>query len=260
MSSASDGPGDRRDRSSQLEAHLRHQDRLQALGTLASGVAHEINNPIQGILGYAQLIQQRTGRDEAIHRFAEEIIGECGRVARIVSSLLAFSRPQVPQRWIPVEVDHLISTTLSLLLPSLRQDGIIVHREVPPALPPVACRGDEIRQVLLNLITNARDALNARFPGDEHDDKTIVLRVHYVEASNALAIEVEDRGAGIESAIIDQIFDPFFTTKEADEGTGLGLAVSHGIIREHGGELGVESKAGEGTRFTVLLPVDGPGE
>ena len=237
------------------EGEVRHRHKLQALGTLASGVAHEINNPIQGILGFAQLIQGRSDPGGEVNEFAGEIIVECGRIARIVSNLLAFARPDSDAQT-PSEVGHLVLTTLSLLRPTLVKDGIAIEVDLPEELPPIACRGDQIRQVVMNLLTNARDALNARF-ADAHPEKalSIASRTFLEDATEWVRITVEDRGVGIAPDMIDRIFDPFFTTKEPDAGTGLGLAVSHRIVADHGGRLLAACENGT-TRFSVELPVD----
>jgi PAS domain S-box-containing protein len=240
----------------EYEGEVRHRHKLEALGTLASGVAHEINNPIQGILGFAQLIQGRSNPSGDVFEFAGEIIVECGRIARIVSNLLAFARPDSDAQT-PSEVAHLVLTTLSLLRPTLVKDGIAVETDLPEELPPIACRGDQIRQVVMNLLTNARDALNTRFGGSD-PKKTMRIGARSFEEDGCewVRIEVEDRGVGIAPEMIDRIFDPFFTTKEPDAGTGLGLAVSHRIVADHGGRLSVESEPLSYTRFSVELPID----
>lgn len=240
----------------EYEGEVRHRHKLEALGTLASGVAHEINNPIQGILGFAQLIQGRSDPAGDVNEFAGEIIVECGRIARIVSNLLAFARPDSDAQT-PSEVAHLVLTTLSLLRPTLVKDGIAVETDLPDDLPAIACRGDQIRQVVMNLLTNARDALNARFAGaDAGKSLRISARAFDEGGQEWVRIEVEDGGIGIAAEMLDRIFDPFFTTKAPDAGTGLGLAVSHRIVADHGGRLLVASEPCRFTRFSVELPVD----
>ncbi len=238
-----------------MEAQLRQSQKLESIGTLASGVAHEINNPLTGIINYAYLIRDGTS-DAALMRFAEGIAREGERVAEIVKNLLSFSRHE-KESHSPARIRDIVDETLSLVTAVLRKDQIRVEVDVPSDLPNVRCRSQQIQQVLMNLLTNARDALNARYPGFDED------KVVHVEAQNVseggkrwIRLTVEDHGSGISEGDIDRIFDPFFTTKPRDRGTGLGLSVSHGIVRDHGGSLSVESEPGAYTRFIVKLPVD----
>jgi PAS domain S-box-containing protein len=258
-----------------LDAHLRQQQKLEAIGTLASGVAHEINNPIAGIMNYAQLIADTLppGHPAAAH--AEEIVQESLRVAAIVRNLLQFAR-QEKQHFGPARLADLVEQTLSLVRAALRRDQIALAVDVPADLPPVRCRSQQIQQVLMNLLTNARDALNAKYPA-YHPDKTLTVTARVVNAPAPpnpqseitnlqcpavawLRLTVADRGPGIPAAVQDRVFDPFFTTKPRDLGTGLGLAISHGIVTDHGGRLAFETDAGEGTRFHLDLPAEGAGE
>jgi PAS domain S-box-containing protein len=245
----------------QLEAQLRQTQKLESIGTLASGIAHEINNPLTGIINYAELIRTRTG-EATLRQFAEEIIDEGNRVARTVRSLLSFAR-QEKEAHSPARMVDIVGTTLSLIATVLRKDRIEVVIEVPDDLPWVRCRSQQIKQVVLNLLTNARDALNARFPGQD-DRKRIEIRGESADHGGRrwVRLVVEDHGVGIPAAIRDRVFDPFFTTKPRDQGTGLGLSISYGIIRDHRGTLTVESEPDVYTRFTVELPAldeDGAG-
>jgi PAS domain S-box-containing protein len=239
-----------------LEAQLRQQQKLESIGTLASGVAHEINNPIQSIMNYADLVRMRADPDGAVADFAGEIIAETERVANIVRNLLAFAR-QEKEHHSPARIIDIVESTLTLMRAVLRRDHIILRVEVPEDLPSVKCRSQQVQQVFMNLLGNARDALNIRYP--EYDDgKWIAIssRLEYRDGEPWVCTTVEDHGAGIAADVIDRVFDPFFTTKGRDEGTGLGLSVSHGIMREHRGELDVESVPGEYTRFHINLRVD----
>ncbi|MEN6370298.1 MAG: PAS domain S-box protein [Thermotogota bacterium] len=236
-----------------LEAQLRQSQKLESIGTLASGIAHEINNPLTGIINYAELIRARV--DEAnVREFAEGIVEEGNRVAKTVRSLLSFAR-QERESHSPADVADIVNATLPLIGAVLRRDQIEIVVDVPTDLPRIRCRSQQIRQVILNLLTNARDALNARFPG--HDDrKRIEIRAETADHDSQrwVRLMVEDHGIGIPRAIQDRIFDPFFTTKPRDQGTGLGLAVSYGIVRDHRGTLSVESEENVFTRFTIELP------
>jgi PAS domain S-box-containing protein len=239
-----------------LEAQLRQQQRLEAIGTLASGVAHEINNPVQGILNYAELICERAEDPASVREFADEITTESERVANIVRNLLAFSRQEREQQREPVEIRGLIESTLSLTQAVMRKDNVRIVLELSPHLPRVTCRPQQIQQVIMNLVTNARDALNERYQGFD-ERKHITIRAMLLTSDDRpwLRLSVEDHGPGIPEHLRVCIFDPFFTTKGRDQGTGLGLAVSHGIASEHGGRLSVESELGVGTCFHLDLPV-----
>jgi predicted ATPase/signal transduction histidine kinase len=246
-----------------LEAQVRQQQRLESIGTLASGVAHEINNPIQGIMNYAELIAGAPDNRALVEEFAGEITHESERVATIVRNLLAFSRREGLQPATAVDLRELVTSTLSLIHSLIRRDQIQLVITIPTELPRVQARPQEIQQVIMNLVTNARDALNAVYPGyDERKRITIDAEVRRSASAAWVRLIVEDSGPGIPAAIQARIFDPFFTTKGRDEGTGLGLAVSHGIAQDHGGALTVESEPGHGARFLLDLPVapDSPSE
>jgi PAS domain S-box-containing protein len=243
----------------QLEAQVRQQQRLESIGTLASGVAHEINNPVQGILNYAELIHASAEDPQTVREFAAEITHESERVAIIVRGLLAFSRQEREQQREQVQIDKLIESTLALVRSVMRKDNVRLLIDVPSSLPPLSCRPQQIQQILMNLVTNARDALNSRYPG-HHEQKLIEIRTETFtrEATPWLRLTVADRGTGMSDDVRARIFDPFFTTKGRDQGTGLGLAVSHGLAVEHGGELRVESELGVGTSFHLELPLQPP--
>ncbi|HEY9173597.1 MAG TPA: PAS domain S-box protein, partial [Verrucomicrobiae bacterium] len=239
-----------------MEAQLRQQQKLESIGTLASGVAHEINNPITGIMNYAQLIQDRLPADSPLTEFTGEIMHETQRVAGIVRNLLTFARNE-KQSHSPAQIADIVEGTLSLIRTVIRHDQITLTVNVPEDLPQLKCRSQQIQQVLMNLMTNARDALNERYPG--HDpDKVLKLEVNLFEKEGRrwIRVTVEDHGTGIPPEVRERMFDPFFTTKPRDKGTGLGLAISHGIVKEHHGRLTVESEPGRFTRMHLELPVD----
>ena len=239
----------------ELEATLRQQQRLESIGTLASGVAHEINNPVQGILNYAELLGLSTSDPESVLEFAGEISTEAERVATIVRNLLAFSRRDGAPERAPTAMAEIVNATLSLIHSTLRKDQITLEIDIAETLPLVPCHAQQIQQILMNLVTNARDALNERWHG-HHDEKKIRIQACAIEREERswVRLSVIDHGAGIPEDVRAHIFDPFFTTKGRDQGTGLGLSVSHGIVREHGGELSVESEIGVGTKFHLDLP------
>ncbi|MFV8750628.1 protein kinase domain-containing protein [Nannocystaceae bacterium ST9] len=239
-----------------FEGQLRQQQRLESIGTLASGVAHEINNPVQGIMNYAELIAVSPGASELVREFAGEIEIETRRVTTIVRNLLAFSRQELSEASETISLAEIVDGTLSLIRTVLRKDQIGLDIDVSAELPRIRCRSQQIQQVIMNLVTNARDALNAQWPG-YHEDKRIRIIGAAFEHEGAawVRLSVEDRGGGIASDVVGRIFDPFFTTKGRDKGTGLGLAVSHGIISEHGGHLVLDNRPGVGARFSMELPV-----
>jgi PAS domain S-box-containing protein len=239
-----------------MEAQLRQQQKLESIGTLASGVAHEINNPITGIMNYAQLIQDRLPAESPLTEFTGEILRETGRVGWIVHNLLTFARNE-KQSHSPSRMIDIDEGTLSLIRTVIRHDQIELTVDMPEDLPELKCRNQQIQQVLMNLMTNARDALNERYTG-HHPNKVMRVAASLFEKAGRrwIRVTVEDHGTGITSAVRERMFDPFFTTKPRDKGTGLGLAISHGIVKEHHGEFTVESEPGQFTRLHLDLPVD----
>ena len=237
-----------------LEAKLRHSQKLEAIGTLAGGVAHEINNPINGIMNYAQLILDTLGPDSPVSGFAEEIGKETVRVSDIVKSLLSFASPAV-KRTVTTRMCDVIASSLSLIRTVLLSDRITLEIDVPEDLPRLKCRSQQIQQVLMNLVTNARDSLREKYPKMDKDKLIrITAKVLEKDGEQWIRTTVEDHGAGIPAQELEHLFDPFYTSKRPDRGTGLGLSISHTIVTEHAGEISVESKVGEWTRFHVDLP------
>ncbi len=242
----------------QMEAQLRQSQKLESIGTLASGIAHEVNNPLTGMINYAELISRRVG-DSHLREYAEGIQAEGARVASIVRGLLSFARKD-PGTTAAVAPRTLVETTLLLIRSVIEREGIALEVDVPDALPPVECRPQQIEQVLLNLLTNARDAVAERFaePGAE---RRIVLRGACVDIAGVpfVRLTVQDNGVGIPEEIRDRVFDPFFTTKPRDRGTGLGLSISYGIVRDHGGRLWFDRKAPEGGGAVVHVDLPSSG-
>jgi PAS domain S-box-containing protein len=220
-----------------FEAHLRQQQKIEAISTLASGVAHEINNPINIVMNYAELIIARSEPESPIIPFAHEIIDESQRIATIVRNLLSFAREE-RENVQPAKVETIIETTLSLLREVLNRHDTELEVEIEENIPPIDCQVQQIQQVLMNLVTNSLDALK-KHSKERGFDKRIAVRAAAREGF--VRITVEDNGPGVPADIADRVFDPFFTTKPLDKGTGLGLAVSHGIVKKHGGSLTLES-------------------
>ena len=239
-----------------VEAHMRQQQKLESIGTLAAGVAHEINNPLTGILNYAEFIRDDTRVSSETRENAIEIVRQSERVSEIVNDLLAFARQETIDTPLqPVQMSDIIERTLPLVRTIMRHDNIVLSVEAPSTLPPVLCRPQQIQQVLLNLLTNARDALKT-VPVDKSIKRRICLTSEVRNnGTRYLRTTVEDNGPGVPPEIRERLFDPFFTTKPRNAGTGLGLSISHGIAREHNGSLTLECAEGSPTRFHLDLPL-----
>jgi len=238
-----------------MQAQLLQSQKLESIGTLASGVAHEINNPLMGMINYAELIRSRI-KDDSLKEFSAIIIEEGERVATIVRNLLSFSR-QDKERHSPTNIKDIIDASLSLIGAVLRKDQITLIYDIPKDLPIIKCRSQQIEQVIINLLTNTRDSLNERYPY-YNEDKIVKISVKLFEKDGVdwIRTTIEDHGVGMQEDVIERIFDPFFTTKPRNIGTGLGLSVSYGLIKEHGGELSVESEPGKYARFHIDLKVN----
>lgn len=226
---------------------------LAALGELAAGVAHEINNPINGIINYAQLLINRLS-DNQNQDLAQRIIHEGNRIADIVGGLLGFARPQQENRR-PIPPAEALNDCLALAGAQLRRDGIAPRLDLPADLPPVSALKYQLQQVFLNLISNARYALNEKYPGT-HPDKRLDISAtsRKIDGQKWVRLVFRDTGTGIPPEILERARSPFFTTKPPGQGTGLGLSISCGIIENHGGQLTLESVAGEHTTVIVELP------
>ena len=230
-------------------------EHLAAVGELAAGVAHEINNPINGIINYAQMMVNQTGPDDQLNDISRRIIGEGDRIAAIVASLLSFSRREAENRC-PVCIKELIEESLTLTGSQLRKDGIALHVNIDHDMLPVSAKAQEIEQVFLNIINNSRYALNEKFQ-QTSESKMLEIDVNMVAENGNPIIRARftDRGSGIPPHVIDKVINPFFSTKAKGKGTGLGLSISHRIVENHGGKLKIESEEGKFTRVTVELPV-----
>lgn len=238
-----------------LRAEAIHAAQLAAIGELASGVAHEINNPINGIINYAQIIlDDPTDVDTADN--LQNIITEGKRIAGIVSNLLDFARrrEETPSY---ADISKIVGSSLQLLAHLLKKDGIIYNVDIGENLPRIKCNKQQLQQVVLNIISNARYALNSKYPSPCSQKQLKINGITTTENGKQLIrLSFTDYGTGISSEIRERLFDPFFSTKPKGEGTGLGLSISHGLISDHGGKIRVHSKLGEWTCFTVDLPLN----
>lgn len=239
-----------------LATPLLQKQKLESLGTLAAGVAHEINNPIHGILNYVQLMKRSLEAGNEARGFALEIEHEANRVASIVKNLLRFGRAD-DGRAIAADVRIIVQDTVMLLRSPLRESAIVLDVKVDDDVPELVCHMQQLQQVLMNLVVNARDALNLRSE-DRTDEKRILIHVEHVVRDGAswVGFNVIDNADGFDADVATRVFDPFFTTKAEGEGTGLGLSISHGIVRAHGGTLTCASEPGRETKFRFELPVD----
>ncbi len=239
-----------------MEAQLRQQQKLEAIGALAGGVAHEINNPINGIMNYAQIVQDDLGQDSPETEFLQGIIHESQRVAEIVRNLLQFSR-QEKQSFSPARIEDIVNRTVSLIRTIIKSEQIELLTELEPDLPLILCRSQQIQQVLMNLLTNARDALNEKF-SEHHGDKRINLTVsrQWLDEMEWVRVRVKDNGTGLTEETRQKMFEPFYSTKPKDKGTGLGLSISFGIVKDHGGRFEVHSEKDQYTQMDLYLPVD----
>lgn len=238
------------------EMQIQQKQRLESIGVLAGGIAHEINNPINGVMNYAQLILDETEPDSFIEDYVSQILKESQRVSDIVKSLLQFSRHE-KSAYSFSSIYDIIDNTLMLIKVIFKNDQIELRLSLEENLPDIKCRSQQIQQVLMNLMTNSRDALNEKYPGF-HESKVIEVNAKSVlyDGYPWIHLCVKDYGPGITDDVKHRLFEPFFSTKPKHLGTGLGLAISFGIIENHRGKIMVDSKINEYTEFTVALPVD----
>jgi two-component system NtrC family sensor kinase len=231
-----------------LAEQLLQQEKLAAVGQLVSGVAHELNNPLAGVLAYAQLLLSSGSAHDADTRQAVETIHhEASRAAKIVSSLLTFARRQTSER-ADADINAILADTLALRRYALRAAGIELDVSLEPALPRTWADPFQLQQVILNLVTNAEQAL-AEWLGSRR------IGVRTTHEGGDIVVRVSDTGPGVPDGESDRIFNPFFTTKPVGQGTGLGLSISDGIARQHGGQIRVESTPGRGATFVLRIPV-----
>ncbi|HET8562827.1 MAG TPA: ATP-binding protein, partial [Candidatus Binatia bacterium] len=243
-----------------LEQHLRQSDKLASVGQLAAGLAHEIGTPLNIIGGRAEYLLRRPRSQNELIDNLHVIRSQMDRIAGIVRQLLEFSRRSEPA-FRRIDVSHLLHKVTNLLQHQLSEKSIRVEITTADALPSLRADPDLLQQVFVNLFLNSLHALSAggtiRISSEITRNGNGTGTVTSGDGADCLRITFEDNGAGISPEQIGQVFDPFFTTKDIGEGTGLGLSVSYGIIKDHGGEIQVESEVGRFTRFIIDLPLDG---
>lgn len=233
-----------------LQAQVARQEKLAALGELVSGVAHEINSPLQAILTHAQCIEQSAGGGSETLAAAQSVVNEAKRASRIVSKLLTFAR-QNPAERMATDLNQVIEDTLELRRYPLRVQEISLEVDLDRSLPQIWADPFQLQQVLINLLGNAEQAVS-----QHNGARKITIRTRRIDEN--LVMDVADSGPGIAPEHLPHIFNPFYTTKPRGSGTGLGLSIADGIVREHGGSLRVESDLDRGARFEVVLPLVSP--
>lgn len=246
----------------EAQAQLIQTEKMAAIGQLAAGVAHELNNPLGGILGYSQFALEKiqtkklsefTPKDqESFSRYLKDIETQSRRCKAIVQNLLKFSRTSQTVEFLETDINQVLEETLTFIDHQLMMNQITLRKYYDRNLPKAQGNPGQLQQVFTNIIINA---MHASKPGSE-----ILLSTRFLpplgEFSGAVEIAVTDHGHGISEENLKKIFEPFFTTKEIGKGTGLGLSVSYGIVKEHGGEIKVKSRVGEGTTFTIIIPLE----
>jgi two-component system NtrC family sensor kinase len=228
------------------QEQLIQSEKLSAVGQFVAGVAHELNNPLTAVIGFSELLQSAQ-TDEKTKGHLDRIAKSAHRCHKIVHSLLSFARQEAPERR-QVELPALIDEVLEIMAYDLRTSNITIVKEYAPSLPPIMADRHQLQQVFVNILSNARQAIEPF-----QREGRIVIRTR--ATSGWVAIEFQDNGPGIKPQHLARIFDPFFTTKPAGKGTGLGLSLSYGLIQEHGGKISAQSEPGHGATFLIELPV-----
>jgi signal transduction histidine kinase len=228
-----------------LEEQLQQREKLSSIGLLAAGVAHEVNTPLTGVSSYTQMLLGMLNENDPKHALLQKVRTQAERATNIVNNLLNFSRTGSATEFCEVDVARVLDDTLQLLEPQLRLSQIDIVRRYDKDAPEAYANAGKLQQVFTNLILNARDAIP--------DGGRIVVATETAD-DGSLVAEISDTGIGIAPENVAKIYDPFFTTKGVGQGTGLGLAVSYGIVQEHAGHMAVDSTPGQGTTFRITLP------
>ena len=228
-----------------LEEQLQQREKLSSIGLLAAGVAHEVNTPLTGVSSYTQMLLGMLAENDPKHALLQKVRAQAERATNIVNNLLNFSRTGNATEFGELDIARVLDDTLQLLEPQLRRNQIEIVRSYDREAPEAFGNAGKLQQVFTNLILNARDAIM--------DGGRITIATSAAE-DGSLAVEISDTGVGIAPENVAKIYDPFYTTKGVGQGTGLGLAVSYGIVQEHTGRIGVESIPGRGTTFRITLP------
>jgi signal transduction histidine kinase len=238
----------------EFQAQFYQAEKMATIGALAAGVAHEINNPLTAISGFAEGLRRRLGRIQDrvepetyadFREYTDTIVKECRRCRDIVQTMLTFSRPVTSSLW-PVDLNRCVNDTLFLLKHHFKERrGITVHTSLPQDLPKIMGDESQLKQVIINLVTNAFDA------SSEGGQIDIITRAR---TGGGVELTVKDTGCGIPVEVQDKLFEPFFTTKPVGKGVGIGLSTCYAIVKHHRGEITVTSEEGRGASFKVSLP------
>ena len=244
----------------EAQQRLVHSEKLASVGKLVAGVAHELNNPLTSVILFSQLVQHKYP-DPAIQGDLEKIVSEAQRAARIVRGLLDFARQRAVDLK-PTEINRLLNACIELVAHNLQTSRVEVRLQLAPDIPLTLADPQQMQQVFLNLISNACQAIAATRPSGRLMICSELAPARYQTAASSteplIRVTLDDDGPGIPQALLSRIFDPFFSTKPVGQGTGLGLAVCHGIVTEHNGHIWAENRPGGGARFVIELPVRKP--
>ena len=228
-----------------MQEALLQSEKLAAMGRLTSQIAHELNNPIYGIMNTLELLKTEISPESKRRRILDLSLSEIQRLSEMLRNMLSFSKPEEEKRR-PIKIDDLIEGILLMMEKQMRESNIQVETSFDPDIPEIMASTNQMRQVMLNLIKNAKEAM----------PKGGNLFIRTGKEDNRVLIHIQDTGMGIPEEIRDKIFEAFFTTKQKVKGVGLGLSVCYGIIKDHGGEIKVESEEGKGTTFVISLPIE----
>ncbi len=221
-------------------------ERLALIGQLAANVAHELNNPLQGIVTYSHLLLERNSIEDSTKQTLNKIVVQANRSRDIIRGLLDFSRQRKPDKTL-CDINILLEESHSFLENQALMHNIEVIMDLDSDLPSIVIDPSQVQRVFINMIVNAAEAMNG--------NGRLIMTTRRDTNRGCIEVTFTDTGMGISEENLEKIFDPFFTTKETGHGVGLGLAISYGIIKEHGGSISVESEVGKGTTFTIRLPV-----
>jgi two-component system, NtrC family, sensor kinase len=230
-----------------LRAQVRHADRLATIGILAAGIAHELNEPLTNILGFAQLAKKCSGVPACAIKDIEQIETASLQARETILKLLVFARQRAPQK-ATVNLNAVVQDSLYLLDARCMKEGIALTQALDPAMPEITADAAQLSQVVVNLVVNALQSMCGK--------GSITVQTH--ARDGWVHLIVKDTGAGMSKEVMEQVFVPFFTTKDVGQGTGLGLPVVHGIVAAHDGSIEVESEPGWGSRFEIRLPIGPP--
>jgi two-component system NtrC family sensor kinase len=228
----------------EIQQALLQSEKLAAMGRLTSQIAHELNNPIYGIMNTLELLKTEIPPESKRRRILELSLSEIQRLSEMLRNMLSFSKPEEEKRR-PIKIDDLMEGILLVMEKQMKESNIQVETSFDPGIPEVMASTNQMRQVMLNIFKNGKEAM----------PKGGTLTIRTAREGNKVLIHIQDTGTGIPEEIRDKIFEAFFTTKQKVKGVGLGLSVCYGIIKDHGGEIKVESEEGKGTTFTISLPI-----